>query len=512
MLAAVANGAEIADSGAFAQAASIDHAAALVPVLLSLDALQMVKLGVTSNPVLALTEEGASVIAKGSPEAQLHAALPESGAVPKAELDASLGADFMKIAVANAKRAGWIAIGKGDKGPELSRASATITDTVADHLKALKAAADAAAAQGGVMSAGAPVTVLEAKLVKDLTKRKLVATKTIKTFKVTQGPKWAAEVTKMATDLTKELLASGEWETATFKEYNFDGAMGVPPATGALHPLMKVRREYRELFLNMGFEEMPTNRFVESSFWNFDALFQPQQHPARDMHDTFFLTQPASTIELPADYVANVKEIHENGGHGSRGYRYNWSEEEGRKNIMRTHTTAISARMLYQLSQDCMSTGEFQPKKYFSIDRVFRNETVDATHLAEFHQIEGLVCDRNLTLGHLMGVIGEFFTNLGLSEFSFKPAYNPYTEPSMEIFYYHKGLDKLVEIGNSGVFRPEMLQPMGFPEDVTVVAWGLSLERPTMIKYGINNIRDLVGHKIQLSNIKANPLCRLDVE
>ncbi len=153
---------------------------------------------------------------------------------------------------------------------------------------------------------------------------------------------------------------------------------------------------------------------------------------------------------------------------------------------------------------------KFTPVKYFSIDRVFRNETLDATHLAEFHQIEGLVADRNLTLGDLMGVIHEFFKKLGIKKLRFKPAYNPYTEPSMEIFSYHEGLQKWVEIGNSGVFRPEMLLPMGLPEDVSVIAWGLSLERPTMIKYGIDNIRELFGPRVNLQMVYDNPICRLE--
>lgn len=161
--------------------------------------------------------------------------------------------------------------------------------------------------------------------------------------------------------------------------------------------------------------------------------------------------------------------------------------------------------MLYKLSQQ----KEFKPVKYFSIDRVFRNETLDSTHLAEFHQIEGVIADRNLTLGDLMGMLNQFFVRLGIEDLRFKPAFNPYTEPSMEIFSYHKGLNKVVEIGNSGVFRPEMLLPMGLPEDVVVIAWGLSLERPTMIKYAIDNIRDLVGPKVDLTMAKNNPICRL---
>ena len=186
--------------------------------------------------------------------------------------------------------------------------------------------------------------------------------------------------------------------------------------------------------------------------------------------------------------------IHEKGGYGSHGYRYIWKKSESQKNILRTHTTAISSQMLYQLSQ--MGKQAFKPMKYFSIDRVFRNETLDATHLAEFHQVEGMVIDKNLSLCHLKGVISEFFKKIGITKTRYKPAYNPYTEPSMEIFGYHPILKMWVEIGNSGIFRPEMLRPMGFDEDVSVIAWGLSLERPTMISYNIDNIRSLFGDKV----------------
>lgn len=187
-------------------------------------------------------------------------------------------------------------------------------------------------------------------------------------------------------------------------------------------------------------------------------------------------------------------------------YGYDWKIEEAQKNLLRTHTTAVSARMLYKLAQEKV----FKPTKLFSIDRVFRNETLDATHLAEFHQVEGVIADRNLKLGDLIGVFTEFFKKLGITDLEFKPAYNPYTEPSMEIFCFHKGLGKWIEIGNSGIFRPEMLLPMGLPEDVRVIAWGLSLERPTMIKFGFNNIRDLVGPKVDLQMVQSSPLCRLD--
>ncbi|KHJ81588.1 phenylalanine--tRNA ligase [Oesophagostomum dentatum] len=147
------------------------------------------------------------------------------------------------------------------------------------------------------------------------------------------------------------MIATGSWKNKTFKQYNFD-ALGVQPPCGHLHPLMKVRSEFRQIFFAMGFTEMPTNRYVESSFWNFDALFQPQQHPARDAHDTFFVSEPALSTKFPMDYLERVKTVHSKGGYGSAGYNYDWKIEEAQKNVLRTHTTAVSARQLYKLAQE----------------------------------------------------------------------------------------------------------------------------------------------------------------
>jgi len=295
-------------------------------------------------------------------------------------------------------------------------------------------------------------------------------------------------------------LASAAWKAAKFKKYNFE-ADGLPTNGGALHPLLKVREEFRSIFFEMGFAEMPTSQFVESGFWNFDALFVPQQHPARELQDTFYISDPAVSGNPPGDYYQRVKQVHSVGGFGSVGYRAPWSEDESRKLLLRTHTTACSARMLKRLADDTQKHG-FKPVKLFSIDRVFRNEATDATHLAEFHQVEGVVADKGLTLGDLIGFMQTFFSKMGIKDLRFKPAYNPYTEPSLEIFAFHPALHKWVEIGNSGMFRPEMLEPMGLPKDVRVHGWGLSLERPTMIRYGINNIRTLVGHKVPIESVE----------
>ena len=298
-----------------------------------------------------------------------------------------------------------------------------------------------------------------------LKRRKLVSLVTRKSLKVGKGASYAPKRIKKAADLTKEMLDSGAWKTTPFKPYNFL-TVGEKVGGGYLHPLLKVRAEFRKILMEMGFQEMPTNKWVESSFWNFDSLFQPQSHPARDAHDTFFIKEPAETVSAPPEYYERVKTMHEVGGSNSIGYRYDF--QEAHKNLLRTHTTAVSLLMLYKLANQ---EGGFQPARYFSIDRVFRNETMDATHLCEFYQVEGLVPDCDLSLGDLIGTIKTVFKKIGITQLRFKPAFYPYTEPSTEVFGHHPVLKKWTEIGNSGIFRPEMLAPMGLPENVRVIAW-----------------------------------------
>ncbi|XP_027880146.1 phenylalanine--tRNA ligase alpha subunit isoform X2 [Xiphophorus couchianus] len=475
-----------ADSLEVAASLGVDHQV-IVGAVKSLQALgNVISAELRSSKHWELTEEGTEIAEQGSHEARVFNSIPLEG-LPQAEL---MKLSFGKIGFSKAMSNKWIRVDKShDGGPRIFRTAESIQDQVREKLLLAK--------QGDAAR-------LDEKEKNELKKRKLLAEVTVKSYWITKGNSFSATVTKQETELTPEMIASGSWKEKKFKPYNFE-AMGVAPDCGHLHPLMKVRTQFRQIFLEMGFSEMPTNNFIESSFWNFDSLFQPQQHPARDQHDTFFLSDPSLAHGFPMDYLERVKKVHSEGGYGSQGYKYDWKMEEAQKNILRTHTTAVSARMLYKLAQE-----KFTPVKYFSIDRVFRNETLDATHLAEFHQIEGVVADRDLTLGDLMGVLHQFFTKLGITKLRFKPAYNPYTEPSMEVFSYHEGLKRWVEVGNSGVFRPEMLLPMGLPEDVSVIAWGLSLERPTMIKYGINNIRDLVGHKVDLQMVYDSPICRLD--
>eukprot|EP01100_Stratorugosa_tubuloviscum_P014905 TRINITY_DN8252_c0_g1_i1.p1 TRINITY_DN8252_c0_g1~~TRINITY_DN8252_c0_g1_i1.p1 ORF type:complete len:521 (-),score=253.17 TRINITY_DN8252_c0_g1_i1:88-1581(-) len=483
----------IDDTRIFCLEKNLDHNE-VVGILKSFEASNFVICKQFERPTFILSEEGNDAASNGSPEFRLFSALPQPPSeILKTEVERILSPAIINIGIGYCRKSKWIDMsGKGNTTTFKRLTENIPEDSVALALR--KLTADPFNTSNNVDTAN----------IKNLISRRLIKEVKQTYFSVEKGSNFGAANNPVVTVLTYEMLQENRWKNLAFKPYNLEAA-GKAPTAGHLHPLLKVREEFRQILLEMGFEEMPTNNYVESSFWNFDALFQPQQHPARDMHDTFFIEDPANTIQLPSDYVERVKTMHEVGGEGSIGWRYDWKIEEASKNLLRTHTTAVSSRMLYKLAKD-----GFQPKKYFSIDRVFRNENLDATHLAEFHQVEGLVCDKGLTLRDLIGTIKVFFERMGISNLKFKPAYNPYTEPSMEVFGYHPMLKKWVEIGNSGIFRPEMLLPMGLPPDVRVIAWGLSLERPTMIMYSIDNIRELFGHKIDLKFVQQNPICRLD--
>ncbi|KAK4044724.1 tRNA synthetases class II core domain (F)-domain-containing protein [Parachaetomium inaequale] len=446
-----------------------------------------------------LEPEAEIIVSHGSHEARVFEAVRQAlDGLSIQDLEGKIGDKTVtKLGQGKAFKEKWI---KKD-GAKLVALVESINDVTRDQLKVIQ-----------------EKRTHDAKIIADLKKRKLLRMQKVISFRISKGPKFALEIVKEETDLTAEMLASGAWKTAAFKPYNFK-ALGADQHAGALHPLNKVRQEFRQIFFEMGFTEMPTNQFVESGFWNFDTLFVPQQHPARDLQDTFYVSDPVkagrpgpTSADDKHDYEAyfqNVREVHESGKYGSIGYRYPWSEDESLRLVLRTHTTSVSAAMLQRLASQSKD-GRVPPARYFSIDRVFRNETLDATHLCEFHQVEGVIADYGLTLGGLMEFMDMFFGAMGVTDLRYKPAYNPYTEPSMEIFSHHKGLNKLIEIGNSGIFRPEMLEAMGLPKDMRVFGFGLSLERPTMIKYGISNIRELLGHGVDLNFIQKNPAVRLD--
>ncbi|MEB3272671.1 MAG: phenylalanine--tRNA ligase subunit alpha [Prochlorothrix sp.] len=284
------------------------------------------------------------------------------------------------------------------------------------------------------------------------------------------------------TTLTSEMLLSQSWREATFKPYNIQDAVPNIPY-GRPSILGECIQRIRDLFLNMGFDEM-AGSIVESAFWNFDALFTPQDHPARDEQDTFYVDRPA-LLPLPEDpeLIQRVQATHE------QHYGNGWTAIEASRALLRAHTTPFTVRKLYET--------QGQPGKYFSIDRVFRNENLDRTHLAEFHQIEGVVIGEMLSIRSLMGYLSYFYEQLGFQDLKFKPTYNPYTEPSLEVYAYHGPSESYLEVGNSGMFRREMLEPLGCGE-VSAIAWGLGLERIAMLLYGVDRLGDLIGPESRL--------------
>jgi phenylalanyl-tRNA synthetase alpha chain len=274
--------------------------------------------------------------------------------------------------------------------------------------------------------------------------------------------------------LTPELLKTGEYKNIDFKEFEVS-ILPMPKEQGRINPLRQVIYQVRELYLEMGFKEMQ-GPYVESCFWNMDSMFISQNHPARDIQDTFYLNL-SGDLPTEKNLTSQIAEIHNNGWKtGSKGYQYDWNEEESKKLILRTHTTATTYRTFFNLTAE-----EKDNSKYFCIDKVFRNETIDFTHLPEFHQAEGFIIGDNLSLADLLSFIKEFFNRLGIKKVKFKPTYNPYTEPSVEASGYQESTGKWIELINAGVFRPESLAPYGIEK--TVIAWGLGLERLAMLLY-----------------------------
>jgi phenylalanyl-tRNA synthetase alpha chain len=288
------------------------------------------------------------------------------------------------------------------------------------------------------------------------------------------------DVKEEATALTTDLLQDGKWKQVAFKQYNIQADVD-PMPIGRIHPFQRVLNQVREIFYGMGFSEIASPH-VESSFWDFDALFQPQDHPARDMQDTFYVAHPEISPLPDAALVERVKKTHENGGDSdSTGWDYSWNPELAKKTVLRTHTTAASVRQLWK--------NPHAPAKYFCIGRVFRRETVDYKHLPVFTQVDGIIVEDGASLAHLIGIISEFYTRMGFKKIEIRPSFFPYTEPSLEIQVWLEERQEWVEMGGAGVFRKEVTAPVGCT--APVLAWGLGLERLAMIKYNVDDLRKL---------------------
>ena len=335
--------------------------------------------------------------------------------------------------------------------------------------------------------AGGPVPEAEADkaLIKDLKGRQgMVAEKVVteRSVELTELGVRAArsglEIKPQVTDVTDRMIQSGEWKGAEMRKY--DVQTFVPPAVPAKkHPLTRLSAQVRRIFTDMGFEEM-SSEYVQPAFWNLDILYTPQDHPARDLQDTFYLEHPASIRVEDEGLVAKVRSIHEDGGDtGSTGWGGKWSRERAEATLLRTHSTVSSIKYIAEHPD--------APRKAFSISRIFRKESIDATHLPEFTQIEGIVMDEHANFDMLITLIREFYARMGFDRIRIRPAYFPYTEPSLELEVFFNG--KWMELGGAGMFRPEVLAPLGV--ETPVLAWGFGFERLAMLKWDIKDIREL---------------------
>jgi len=245
------------------------------------------------------------------------------------------------------------------------------------------------------------------------------------------------------------------------------------------HPLQDVINEVREVFIGLGFTEVSGNQ-TQSSFWNFDALFTPQDHPAREMQDTFYLKGLHAKNIGTKNQISNVSQVH------NKGWRYNWKLEESKRLVLRTHTTCVTIKEL--------ADNKPEEARIFSIGRVFRNEKVSYKHLVEFNQVEGVVVGKNVSLRDLMGLQREFYLKMGMKKIKFWPTFFPYTEPSLQSMVYNEKLGKWVELFGMGIFRPEVTIPLGIKNPV--LAWGGGIERIAMLKYGLNDVRELYNNNL----------------
>ena len=245
------------------------------------------------------------------------------------------------------------------------------------------------------------------------------------------------------------------------------------------HPLKQVIDEIREIFVTLGFTEILGN-FTQSSFWNFDALFTPQDHPARELQDTFYLNGIKAKKFAQPEQIRKVSESHKKNWH------YLWNIDEATKMVLRTHTTCVTIKHLAEKKPD--------EARVFSLGRVFRNEKVSYKHLVEFNQVEGVVVGKNSSLRDLMGIQREFYKRIGLTKIKFWPTFFPYTEPSLQTMVFNERLGKWVELFGMGIFRPEVTKPLGITKPV--LAWGGGIERIAMLKYGLDDVREFYNNNL----------------
>lgn len=401
-----------------------------------------------------LTEEGEKRLKDGLPEDLLLSLIKDE---PKQvqQLSSLMGKDF-NIALNWAKRKGLVRVENG-------LVYALKVDYSSPEIQVLKK-----------IKNKEELNERDKEYLKELEDRKLIRAKRIKILYLTLLK--LPEEKKSITFLTPELLQTGDWRKYTLREYNVEA---LPPyfPIGKKHYFKEFLEHVKDIMISLGFTEVKSD-YVEMEFYNFDMLFQAQDHPAREIHDSFRVSG-SGRITKP-DLVERVKEVHE------KWWRYKWNVEVAKSLVLRSQTTATTARVL--------STSPNKPIKVFTIGKVFRPDTIDATHLIEFHQLDGLVIEENYSFRDLLSNLKTIFFELGIKEVKFKPGYFPFTEPSVEVYGYIQGLG-WVEMAGAGLLRPEVTEPAGIK--MPAGAWGLGLDRLAMLFLGIKDIRDLYSNNIE---------------
>jgi phenylalanyl-tRNA synthetase alpha chain len=476
--------------------------AAVMRTGLTLQERNLITIRAKHENIIKLTAEGEAYAKNGLPERRLmHAVAALGGAaeLKRAAKRASIEPQFIQIALGWAIRKKWALYTSSDNTirvsePLLHQAFIPEGDDEA-LLKQLSEKGQAALEE---------LKTEQKDVAEQLKRRKLVTIepKTSRTLQITAEGKKAiltpvgahrsistrtAAAAEVITQLKPEDIITGRWHNAKLQKYNIEAPVA-KTWPGKKHPYLQFLDEVRGKLVQLGFQEM-TGTAVETCFFNFDALFVPQDHPAREESDIYYIKDPQfGDVSGHAQSVEHVKETHENGWiTGSTGWGYRYSLLAAQRLILRGHGTCLSARTL--------ESKKFQvPSKYFSIARVYRPEITDKTHLSEFNQVEGIIIDENLTLKDLLGVLGKFAVEIaGADKVRFKPDYFPFTEPSVELSAYKEGYGWL-EFGGSGIFRPEVTLPLGVKEPV--IAWGLGVDRLFMMRAGIDDIRMIFSQNL----------------
>ncbi|WP_318663569.1 phenylalanine--tRNA ligase subunit alpha [Treponema sp.] len=447
----------------------------------------------TPHTFFEITDLGRELSEKGTVEERAVAFLKDNGAKTLPEIAAGLGLEQKDIgsAFGQLSKEGILAMNAEKKaeytGKELP-ARITLTS------KVLK---DAIAADGTLNQD--TLSKEELDVINSLAKKRGASDAPFRTFTretvvyqlcgesdaVTAELKKSGVTGNEIGEITSKMLESGEWKKGTFRGYN----ISIPPARnipGRTNPYVSFLESVKDKLCSLGFQEFD-GPLVETEFWNGDALFMPQFHAARDIHDAYRIKNPTHAKAIEEPYLSNVAKVHENGGNtGSRGWDYQFDRDFTRRLLLRSQGTVLSAHQLHKAEI---------PGKYFGIARCFRYDKVDATHLSDFYQTEGIVLGNDVNLKTLLGFLEMFAKEIaGAEEVKYVPGYFPFTEPSIEVHIKHPKLGWF-ELGGSGIFRPEVTKAMGV--DCPVLAWGIGIDRMALMALGLNDLRELFCEDIE---------------